>query len=47
MFLKLIDYYALYQNTYVKHDDNVPEIEIECMIELTSTFMKQLIKLAK
>ena len=47
MFNKFVDYYADYQNTYVKHDNNVPEIEIECMIELTSTFMKQLIKLAK
>jgi len=45
MFLKLIDYYATYHNTYVKHDDAVIEEEIEFIFEITSSFMKHLIRL--
>lgn len=40
MFNTLLDYYAKYQNKYVKHDDNVNPKEIEFIIDLTSTFMK-------
>lgn len=40
MLEKLIDYYAKYQNTYVKHDDAVPNEEVELVLELTSSFMK-------
>lgn len=40
MFLKLIDYYAKYNNTYVKHNDLVLENEIEIIFEMTSSFMK-------
>lgn len=36
----LINYYKDYQNTYLKHDDNVNVNEIEYMIELTSLIMK-------
>jgi hypothetical protein len=46
MFVKLIDYYCKYQNNYVKHDDAVIEEEIEFLIEITSSFMKHLVRLA-
>ena len=45
MFVKLIDYYAKYQNTYVKHGDAVIEQEIEFILEITSSFMKHLVRL--
>ena len=45
MFVKLVDYYGKYQNTYVKHDDAVIEEEIEFIFEITSSFMKHLIRL--
>ena len=44
MFRKLIEYFAKYQNNYVKHDDKIPKNEIEFIIDLTTTFMKYLIK---
>lgn len=44
MFNTLLDYYSKYQNKYVKHDDNVNEEEIEFIIDLTSTFMKFIVK---
>lgn len=47
MFVKLIDYYCKYQNTYVKHDDAVIEEEVEFVIELTAAFMKHLVRLAR
>lgn len=45
MFVKLVDYYAKYHNTYVKHDDAVIEEEVEFIIEITSSFMKHLVRL--
>jgi hypothetical protein len=45
MFVKLIDYYSKYQNSYVKHDDAVIEEEIEFILEITSSFMKHLVRL--
>lgn len=45
MFQKLIEYYARYQNTYVKHDDAVIEEEIELLLEITASFMKHLVRL--
>jgi hypothetical protein len=45
MFTKLIDYYAKYNNSYVKHDDAVIEEEIEFILEITSSFMKHLVRL--
>jgi len=45
MLLKLFDYYGKYQNTYVKHDDAVREDEVVFLIEITSSFMKHLVKL--
>jgi hypothetical protein len=47
MFVKLIEYYTRYQNTYVKHDDAVIEEEVEFVIELTSSFMKHLVRLSQ
>ena len=45
MFMKLLDYYTKYQNTYVKHNDAVIEEEIEIVFELTSSFIKHLVRL--
>ncbi len=45
MFIKLIDYYSKYQNTYVKHDDAVPTTEVDFILEITSSFMKHLIRI--
>ena len=45
MFHKLVDYYANYQNTFVKHDDAVIEEEIEFIFEMTSSFMKHIVKI--
>lgn len=45
MFQKLVDYYANYQNTYVKHDDAVITSEIEIIFELTASFMKHFLRL--
>lgn len=47
MFDKLIDYYTKYQNTYVKHDDAVPNAEVEFILEISSSFMKHLVRLWK
>ncbi len=46
MFEKLIDYYTKYQNTYIKHDDAVPNEEVELLLELTSSFMKHFARMA-
>lgn len=46
MFVKLVDYYASYHNSYVKHDDAVIEAEIEFVFEITSSFMKHLLRLS-
>ena len=46
MFFRLVEYYAKFQNTYVKHDDRVNEAEIEFIFEITSSFMKHLIRIA-
>ncbi|MBI4192848.1 MAG: hypothetical protein HY525_20235 [Betaproteobacteria bacterium] len=45
MFAKLAEYYSKYQNSYVKHDDAVIGEEVEFMFEITSSFMKHLIRL--
>jgi hypothetical protein len=45
MFVTLVDYYSKYQNTYVKHDDAVLEEEVEFVFEITSSFMKHLVRL--
>jgi len=46
MFLKLVEYYSKYQNSYVKHDDGVIEEEIEFIFEITSSFMKHIVRLS-
>lgn len=45
MFLKLVDYYTKYQNTYIKHDAAVIEEEVEFVFEITSSFMKHFVRL--
>jgi hypothetical protein len=40
MFVKLIDYYTKYQNTYIKHDDAVVDVEVVIVTELTAAFMR-------
>lgn len=42
MFIKLIEYFSKYQNEHVKHDDQVVEIEIDFMVDITSAFMKSI-----
>lgn len=46
MFIKLLDYFCKYQNEHVKHDDKVAEIETDFIIDLTSSFMKAIIRSA-
>lgn len=46
MFVKLVEYYSKYQNTYVKHNSAVIEDEIEFVLEISSAFMKHLVRLA-
>ncbi len=45
MFVKLVEYYTNYQNSYVKHDSAVFEEEIEFVFEITSSFMKHLVRI--
>ena len=45
MFRVLADYYAKYQNSFVKHNDAVVEEEVEFIFEMTSSFMKHLVKM--
>jgi len=45
MFAKLVDYYCGYQNTYVKHADAVVEQEVEFVLEMTSSFMKHIVRM--
>jgi len=47
MFVTLVSYYCQYQNDYVKHDDAVKEEEIEFILEITSSFMKHLVRLTE
>lgn len=46
MFRTLLDYYTKYQNTYVKHDSAVVDQEVDFLLELTSAFMKHLLRVA-
>lgn len=45
MFRTLVDYYTKYQNAFVKHNDAVIEEEVEFIFEMTSSFIKHLIKM--
>lgn len=42
-FIKLIDLFSKYQNTYVKHHDKVKHSEIEFIFNLTNTFYRFLL----
>lgn len=41
---KLLRYYCDFQNQHVKHDDDVQEEEIEIVFEMTSAFMKHIVR---
>jgi len=45
MLVKLIEYYAKYQNTYVKHDAAVIAQEVGFVFEITSCFMRHLVRI--
>jgi len=45
MFVKLIEYYVKYQNTYIKHDTAVVEQEVDFVFEITSCFMRHLVRI--
>lgn len=47
MFMTLLGYYTQYQNDHVKHNDAVNEHEIEFVLEITSSFMKHLVRVAE
>lgn len=42
---KIMDFYTKYQNNNVKHEDNCKEIDVDFILELTTTLMRLLIKL--
>lgn len=44
MFNRLLNYYATYHNTYIKHNDNVNLVEMEFIIDQTNSFLKLLLK---
>jgi len=39
----LIDYYSKYQNEHVKHNDKVKATDVNFILDLTTSFMKQLL----
>ena len=45
LLLKTIDYYCKYNNSHVKHDDNINQNEIDFIFEETTIIMKLLVKL--
>ena len=45
MFRTLVEYYSKHQNSFVKHNDAVIEEEVEFIFEMTSSFMKHLVKM--
>ena len=45
MFWKLLNHYSTYQNNRVKHHENIIENEIAFIFELTTIFMRQLVRL--
>lgn len=43
MFVRLLDYYAKYQDEYIKHNDAVNSKEIDFIIQQTTAFMRSFI----
>jgi hypothetical protein len=43
MFVKLVDYYSKYQNSYIKHNDAAKSDELDLLVNLTSTFVNFII----
>lgn len=44
---KLLRYYCDFQNQHVKHDDDVKDEEIEIVFEMTSAFMKHIVRVTR
>lgn len=45
MFWQLLNHYSSYQNNKVKHNENIAKAEITFIFELTTVFMRQLVRL--
>jgi hypothetical protein len=45
MFYQLLNHYSNYQNKRIKHNKNIAESEITFIFELTTVFMRQLVRL--
>ncbi|WP_456105321.1 hypothetical protein [Prevotella sp.] len=45
MFRLLLNHYSNYQNNRIKHNENIAEAEITFIFELTTVFMRQLVRL--
>jgi hypothetical protein len=46
MLRTLLNYYAQYQNEFVKHADAVRAVEVELIFELTAAFMKHVVRVS-
>ncbi|MBP6977466.1 MAG: hypothetical protein PHD61_06455 [Bacteroidales bacterium] len=44
MFRTLTDYFGKYQNSYIKHNDNIKEQEVDLLVNLTSAFINFIIQ---
>ena len=44
MFVKLIEYYCKFQNEHVKHNDMVSGVEIDFIVDITSAFMRTIVR---
>lgn len=45
IFYQLLNHYSNYQNNRIKHNENIAEAEITFIFELTTVFMRQLVRL--
>lgn len=45
MFCQLLNHYSNYQNNRIKHNENIAEAEIIFIFELTTVFMRQLVRI--
>lgn len=44
LFIKIIEYYAKYQNEHVKHNNSINDFEVEYIVEQTSIMMNLIVK---
>lgn len=47
MWIAVINSYTHFQNNHVKHDENINELEVKYIIEITSVIMRYLIEISK